>query len=362
MSPLRVYHLDDAASWRGGEQQVLYLHQGLLVHDVDSRIVCRRGGALHERLEQQGLPHYALGLRGAHDLASARAVARLVGNEPGILHTHTSHAHDLGLWISRFSGRPPLVVSRRVDFAVGGNPLSRWKYLNRRVHRYLAISSAVETALLNAGVEPQRIRRVPSGIDLSRFTDVQPARRWRAKLGLKPSELLFGNVAALAPHKDHATLLDAFARFLERGGKAKLVILGEGELRPSLEKQIERLGLTDSVHLAGFVDDVLERMWEFDLFVLSSYLEGLGTSILDAMALGLPVVATRTGGIVDAVDHGVTGLLVPPRSPEEMATALLTMEKNVERRREMGHAGRERVADFDVQRTVELTLDAYREL
>lgn len=357
-----IFHLDDAATWRGGEQQVLYLHQGLLAEGFDSRVICQTAGAFHRRLQAERLPHYAMRMIGGHDPGAAWRLRNLLREPHSILHTHTAHAHDLGLWASRFGARCRLVVSRRVDFPVGGNRLSRWKYLSRRVDRYLAISSAVEYELVRAGIEPDRIRRVPSGIDFSRFEDVEPDLAWRGQFGLDPGELLFCNVAALAPHKDQATLLSAFRQFLDAGGSGRLVILGEGELRADLQRQKRQLGLDERVFMPGFADAILPKLRAADVFVMSSKTEGLGTSILDAMALARPVVATSAGGIVDAVDHEETGLLVPPQDPRALARALGDLQESAATRQRMGLAGQKKVEQFDLQRTVRLTIDAYQEL
>ena len=360
--PRVIFHLDDASTWRGGEQQVLYLHRGLLAHGHDSRVICRTGSAFHERLRQERLPHYAIGIHGGHDPGAAWRIRRLLARPRALLHTHTSHAHDLGLWASRLGARARFVVSRRVDFPLGRGWTGRRKYLNRRVDRYLAISSAVETELLRGGIEASRIRRVPSGVDLSRFEAVEPDLRWRAGFDLSPGQLLFCNVAALAPHKDHTTLIRAFRRFLDLGGSGKLVILGEGELRSRLETLRSQLGLGADVLMPGFEAAILPRLKAADIFVMSSKTEGLGTSILDAMALARPVIASRAGGIVDAVEHDRTGLLVPPEDPDALARALLHLQGSASSRQRMGLAGLEKVEEFDVRRTVDLTLAAYAEL
>jgi glycosyltransferase involved in cell wall biosynthesis len=151
-----------------------------------------------------------------------------------------------------------------------------------------------------------------------------------------------GNVAALTGHKDHATLVEAMARLRSRAPEARLVIAGEGELRPALEAQVRRLGLEDRVIFAGFRHDLDRILPAFSVFCLSSHLEGLGTSVLDAMAFGLPVVATGAGGIPEAVEDGVSGRLVPPRDPTALADALAEVLDNEERRRALGAAGRQR--------------------
>jgi len=171
-----------------------------------------------------------------------------------------------------------------------------------------------------------------------------------------------GNVAALVDHKDHATLLDAAARVVARLPRVHFVILGEGELRPQLERQVARLGLGERVHLAGFRDDVDRLLPGFDLFCLSSHMEGLGTSVLDAMCFGRPIVATSAGGIPDAVADGVSGRLVPPRDPEALAQALLRLLESPEDARRLGAGARARYeAGVSVDRMVERTLAVLEE-
>jgi glycosyltransferase involved in cell wall biosynthesis len=333
-----------------------------LAAGIDSRVICQLGGELAARLARARLPHYALRMHGGHDLWTARRIGRLAHREGALLHAHSSHAHDLALWASRLSGRPPLVVSRRVDFRVDGSWLRRRKYRSRRVDRYLAISSAVELELLRAGVPPARIRRVPSGIDFSRFEGLIPDGRLRESLGLAAHALLFCNVAALAPHKDQATLLRAFAAYRQRGGDGHLLILGEGELRAPLERLRAELKLGACVHMPGFAAEVLPKLAGCDVFVLSSRTEGLGTSVLDAMALGRCVLATRAGGIPDAVEDGHSGLLVPPEDPAALAEAMLRLAHDEALRHRLADRARESVRRFDVRETVRSTHAVYAEL
>ncbi len=359
----KILHLDDARSWRGGEQQVLYLHEGLLEQGVDSLVVCPPDSAFAERLREHSLPFWALPQRGGFDPVAAWRLGGRARREGAIVHAHTSHAHSLALWASHLRGRFPLVVSRRVDFAVGKDAAGQRKYLSRRVDCYLAISSQVETVLREAGVPAARIRRVPSGVDLRRFEGLSADEEWRARLGLPEGRALVGSVAALADHKDQVALLRSFARLRRMGVDAHLVILGEGSERPRLEALRSELGLDERVSLPGFSRHILEKMLCFDLFVLSSKLEGLGTAILDAMALGLAVVATRAGGIPDAVVHEETGLLVPVGDVEGLAQAMASLLRDPARRRNFGEAGRRRVREhFDVRRTIERTLQVYREI
>jgi glycosyltransferase involved in cell wall biosynthesis len=171
---------------------------------------------------------------------------------------------------------------------------------------------------------------------------------------------LVGNVAALAGHKGQRHLVAAAARVIREVPDARFLIVGEGELRDALEHQIKELGLDRHVMLTGFRDDAVGLQKSFDVFVMSSVTEGLGSAMLDAMACRRPVVATRAGGIPEAIEDGVTGLLVPPQDEPALAKAIVRMLKDSEMRARLGEAGRRRVVEeFSVEKMVAATLDAY---
>ncbi|HKI84143.1 MAG TPA: glycosyltransferase, partial [Candidatus Krumholzibacteria bacterium] len=160
---ISVFHLDDARSWRGGQQQVLYLHRGLLQEGVDSTVVTPAGSTLAQRCSREDLPLWTLPLRGIGSLSSLWRLARAAQSKGAILHSHTAHTHTTALLCCSLKPKLKLVVSRRVDFVPASTPLNRWKYQNEHVDRYLAISSGVERVLLKSGVPKERIARVPSG-------------------------------------------------------------------------------------------------------------------------------------------------------------------------------------------------------
>jgi glycosyltransferase involved in cell wall biosynthesis len=170
-----------------------------------------------------------------------------------------------------------------------------------------------------------------------------------------------GNVAALVPHKGQRHLIDAAKVVVQQVPDARFIIAGEGELRPALERQIKDYHLEKHVLLAGFRPDVLSLHKAFDIFVMSSVTEGLGTSLLDAMAAGKPIVATRAGGIPEVVAEEETGLLVPPRDHEALADAIVRLLKDAELRRRMGEAARTRARTFfSAERMVQQTLLVYQ--
>jgi len=174
---------------------------------------------------------------------------------------------------------------------------------------------------------------------------------------------LVGNVAALVPHKGQRHLVEAAARVLPEHPDARFIIAGEGELRASLEQQIRQHHLEKHVMLVGFRADILSLHKAFDVFAMSSVTEGLGTSLLDAMACGKPVVATTVGGIPEVVVHEETGLLVPPRDPPAMAAAIVRLLADARLRQQMGEAGLARVrTHFSAETMVQNTLRVYQQV
>jgi glycosyltransferase involved in cell wall biosynthesis len=322
-------------------------------------VACQAGGALAERARAAGLAVREMGFRGDLSPAAVLAVAAAMRQtHPDVVQLHDPHAVSAGLLARRLAGSRTLVATRRVDFALRGL-LSRRKYA--ACDRVIAVSEAIAGVLRDGGVPPARLRVVHEGVpDRPAQTGGREALR---ELGVPDDAPVVGNVAALTGHKDQATLLAAAAKVGLRIPEARFVIVGEGELRDRLQEQSRELGLERRCVFAGFRADLDRLIPAFTVFCLSSRMEGLGTSLLDAMAFGVPVVATAAGGIPEAVADGVTGRLVPPRDPDALATALVEALGDPVRRAAWGRAGRRRFEErFTADRMVESTLAVYAEL
>ena len=229
--------------------------------------------------------------------------------------------------------------------------MSRWKY--RQVDCFICASEAIRQMLVSDGVPAARTVTVHEGIDLERVASA-PAARLHEELFLPHQAPVVGNVAALVPHKGQRHFVEAAALVVRKVPDARFVIAGEGELRPTLERLIKERHLEKHVFLAGFRPDVLSLHKAFDIFVMSSITEGLGTSLLDAMAAGKPIVATTTGGIPEVVVDGETGFLVPPRDDRAMAEAIVTLLKDSAQRAQMGAAGLARAqSKFSAERMLQ---------
>jgi glycosyltransferase involved in cell wall biosynthesis len=355
----RVLHVDTAVTWRGGQNQVLLTARGMVGRGIAAPVACRRTGALATRGEAAGAAILPLPFRGDLWPPAIFALARVLRRErPDAVLLHDPHAVSAGLVAARLVGPVPLVAVRRVDFPLRG-AFSRTKY--RACDRVIVVSRAIGSVVERAGVAAERLRLVYEGVP-----DRAPAAGGRealADLGIPPGVPVVGNVAALTGHKDHATLVEAIALLRARIPEARLLVAGEGELRPALEARVRDRGLGDRVVFAGFRRDLDRLLPAFSVFCLSSRLEGLGTSLLDAMAFGLPVVATAAGGIPEAVEDGVTGRVTPPGDPAALAEALADVLGDEARRQALGAAGRRRFLErFTADHMVAQTLAVLAEV
>jgi len=354
-------HIDTARTWRGGQNQVLVTVLGLRSLGHRTMLVAHPGGELRQRANE-GLDLIPLAPRTEMDLNAAWRLSRLLKQlKPDIVHAHDPHGvamAGLALSMSTQLAKPPLVASRRVDFHLRNSSLSRWKY--RQVDCFICASEAIRQMLVADGVPAARTVTVHEGIDLERMASA-PAVNLHEELFLPHQAPLVGNVAALVPHKGQRHFIEAAALVVRKVADARFVIAGEGELRPALERQIKEHRLEKHVLLAGFRPDVLSLHKAFDIFVMSSITEGLGTSLLDAMAAARPIVATTTGGIPEVVVDGVTGFLVAPRDDAAMAAAIVKLLKDPDLRQRMGQAGLARARElFSAERMLKETLKVYQ--
>lgn len=357
---LRVLIVDSERTWRGGQGQVLLLMRGLSERGQDITLAAPATGALFERSAPLGIERLAWpGTSGLISVLGMRAI--LARGNYDIVHSHASRAHGaVSMARTGLRAGPLHVVSRRVDFPVARGPWGRWKY-HRGADAYIAISNGVRDVLVGGGVDAQSITVVPSGIDLDRLSRARDPGYLRAEFNLRNGEPVLVNVAALAPHKAQSVLLDALSRLRSRVS-FRCFIVGDGALRGALEAQARSLRIDDIVTFTGFREDALEFIRLADVFVMSSRLEGLGTSIMDAQVLGAPVVATRTGGIPEIVEDGVTGVLAGPGDAQSLATALARMLEDRELREGCRVRAQAQSARYDYHQTVYKTLDVYRRL
>jgi len=339
---LRTVHVDTVAGWGGGQVQALMLARGLAERGHGAVLVCQPHSTLAERAAAAEIPVVPLRVRHSADPLALLALLRLFRRlAPDVVHLHTATAHTLGAPAARRARVPAVVASRRTAFPPNRSRLNRLRY-TRWVDRVVAVSGGARDALLQAGVPAGQVTVIHSAVDCR---ECRPADRSRARLelGLPQRVPIVGAVGRLAPDKGHHLLLEAAGRISETYRDVLFLICGDGAQAAALRRQAHDAGLGDRVHFLGHLDDVRPVLAALDVFVLPSLQEGLGVALLEAMAMARPAVASRVGGIPDALEHDVTGLLAPPGDAQALADAILSLLANPDSRSRMAAAARARV-------------------
>ena len=338
-------------------------------------IVClTKADGFASRISAPGVQIFTLNKAPGHDLGLYWRLWKLLRSlRPAIIHTRNLAALEMqliGLLVPR---------TRRVHGEHGRDiydldGMKRRYLLLRRavdpfIHRYIAVSKDLCHWMVNSiGIPGKRVRQIYNGVDREKFFPRSGSRPMHAPAGFLPAGgLLLGTVGRLAEVKDQSSLLHALHLLVADNAalrsRLRLLIVGDGPLFANLQRLAEELGIADLVWMPGDREDVPELLRMMDIFVLPSLAEGVSNTILEAMASGLPVVATHTGGNPELVEDGQNGYLVPVGDPALLAKAIATMIAEPELIRAMGSCAYEKVAEkFNWDRTVESYLSVYDEL
>jgi glycosyltransferase involved in cell wall biosynthesis len=356
----RILHVSTAVSRGGAQNHLLDLVQHQRSVGMNVAVAYLRG------------PHRDLGVR-MHDLAlrfygdprPLVSLRRLIAAfQPDLVHAHMPPAE----LYSRLALAGMLITTHIAELFSAGpgeRPMGRW--VGRRASRVIAISQAVNRYMTGPtlGLDPLKMHTIYYGIDARPFVEAPnaPAASLRRQWGVPDRALVVGFAGRLVPQKSIDTLLEAFARFRgQTGVDAWLAIVGIGPLEPELRRQADELGVARRVVWAGFHEDMRSVMRAFDVFAISSVYEGFGLVLIEAMASGRPVVATRAGAIPEVVADGDTGLLVPPGDPQAFAAALARMTAPA-LRRSLGQAGQRRtLAEFTLDKMFARTDALYADI
>jgi L-malate glycosyltransferase len=357
---MRVLHISSPKTWRGGEQQLIYLVEELKALGVWQMVMCPFNSSVHKYCLKNHLNHvtYFKGFS-ANPMVAFRVSHICQKDKIDLLHVHDSHAHNFAVLSAVLTNNTlPIIVSRRVDFPITGGPLSSFKYNHPRIIKIICVSNAIKDIMLADVQDKSKLEVVHSGIDLSKFS-IKKTNVLREEYGLDSEILLIGNVAALAPHKDYPTFVRTAKRVIESGINAKFFAIGEGPSRKLVELAIAENGMENHIILTGFRDDIPTILPELDIFLITSSTEGLGTSVIDAQAAGVPVVATAAGGIIEIIQNEKNGLVAPVENDELLAEAVIKLAKDPALRLEYSDAGKEKSKEFSKSITAKKTLAIY---
>jgi len=319
---------------------------------------------LGEKAKKARIKTFPIAMRGEADPLACFRIRTLINRfRYDILHSHTSHAHTLAFF-SSIGTNVNRLVTRRVDFSIFRHSFLKLSGIKYRYMAdfYIAISHKIKDVLVNDGIPAGRIFVVHSGINPNRFDDAGKDYLI-AEFNIKSSEQVVINVAHLAGHKGQRYLVRAIPLVLAKIPMARFFIVGGGELMDKLKTLAVSLGLKKELVFTGFRRDVGAFYQIADLFVMSSVQEGLGTAVLDALALGKPVVAAKSGGIPEIIKNGESGLLVAPADPKALSEGITRMLTDDELANRMARTGKSVVKQkFTIDTMVNRNIDVYRQI
>ncbi|WP_232695725.1 glycosyltransferase family 4 protein [Brevibacillus daliensis] len=376
-SKLRVLHIIGGGEFGGAEQHILNLLTSFSKEKVEVAVVCFYDALFARKLREAGITVTTLHTYGRFDMRILQGVKHEIEKmDPDIVHTHGVKANFLGrLAVRNLQYRTITTVhsNLRYDYV---SPFASFvtTQMEKRTRKwndhFITVSRALQDVLIQEdGIPASKTTVIYNGTDLTPYQlhmEKEVDRKaLREEWNLPQDAFVFGNVGRIVQIKGLPHLLDAFSLYLKKTNATNsyLVIIGDGPERSSLEEQANRLGITSFIRFVGFRTDVPRCLHAIDLYVHAALYEGLGYTIVEAMASHLPVIATSAGGVPEFVLSQETGLLVTPASPEELTEAMITLEADTDLQQKLVEQASDMVEQrFTIDKMAELTLDLYHRL
>jgi glycosyltransferase involved in cell wall biosynthesis len=327
--PVRVVEVLATGTNGGAQEHVFSLLTRLDRERYDVSVVSLSPGSAVRKLQRFGFPVTVIDE--PDDASAVRTLTALLADlGPDVVHNHMFRAELVGtraaIAVAAAGWRRPYVLSTVHSSRIRSeDDRAELRSLTRRMDRLIAVSRAVVAKIEHEGRDGAPVSLIHNGVDLERYDHTGPCCTLHEEYGMEPGSPIVGVVARLEPEKGHPTLLAAWPAVLAAVPNAYLLIVGEGGRREELEAEVARLGIAHRVVFTGRRDDMPAVTAALDVAVLPSYREAQGLTVLEAMALSRPVVASNVGGIPEMIEDGVTGILVPPRDPDALAAAIVRL-------------------------------------
>jgi glycosyltransferase involved in cell wall biosynthesis len=354
---MKILHLDTRPDWRGGQHQVLMTLRGQRQRGHDAQLMALDGSPMEQRAAAS---KFAVHTFPAHlaRLNALRCLREITAKQRfDVVHAHDPHALSAA-WLSRANHRSALVVSRRVAY-----PLSRgWPALARyrAAHRIIAVSRFVADSVIAGGIDASYVSVVYDGVEIPPATSREARSAAQQQWDIDDATLLLGCVGYLLPEKGQELLLRAMKTVVSEFPKCKLILAGDGPMRAQLESLASELAIRNTIVFAGFVEDTAAIYRALDVFAFPSLAEPLGSSLLAAMAHGLPSIAVASGGVPEVIEDRRNGMLIQSADANQLAVAICNLLRDLQLARGLGNAARDTVERrFSVDLLAENTLREY---
>ncbi|HZP02144.1 MAG TPA: glycosyltransferase family 4 protein, partial [Terriglobia bacterium] len=342
--------------------QLLRLARGLRDLDHQQLIVCPDGSELEARAQAEGFRIFTLPDHDPGHAHGAMLLRQQLRSDPvDVLHAHDGQGHSLA-WLASIGLPIKRVASRRVIFQPGMPLLHRLKY-QYTCHAIIAVSGYIRELLVESGIPPKRIEVIPDGVE---FPVSPPSVQMRAAAryawGFTEREFVVGHLGAFTHEKGQEVAAEALRLLASALPEVRLVLAGGGRAPDSLRSISALRDQKERILFLNRIEEVEHFFAGLDLFIMPSRAEGLGSAVLLAMANGLPVIASRAGGLPEIVEEGQTGWLVPAGSPQALADAIVRAASDRDRLVQFGRRGREKAREFSTGIMVRRTEAVYRRL
>jgi len=358
---MKVIHIETGRHLYGGSLQVYYLMRGLEQHGVTNVLVCEQTSPLADKAKSAATKVYREPIKGDIDIAFIGRLKEIFREQkPDLVHLHSRRGCE---WLGGIAAKQlgiPVVLSRRVD-----NPepriLAALKY--RLYDHVISISEGIRSVLASEGVPLNKMSCVPSAVDIEQYSQPRTRTWFEHEFGVTQQHFVIAVVAQLIPRKGHRYLLEVLPDLLLSYPHLRVIFFGQGPEKEALEHLIRQKGLIDIVQFAGFRDDLAQVLPNLDLLVHPAEMEGLGVSLLQAAVAGVPIIASKAGGMPEIVRHGMTGLLVPPKNTKLLKQAIGSMLANPQQAKNMATSAKSLVeVAFSIPAMVQGNLAVYQQV
>ncbi len=370
MSPIKILHTNFLRGWGGQSNRILLECLGLQERGLSVMIAAPPDAELVSRSKKIGIPVFTdvKFPRGFHPLTfwkDARNLRRLIAQEQfDIIHTHGSQDSWAIALAVQLKTNPVIVRTKHNLFPIKNHIFNRWLYGNFFDH-IICISEEIRNDCVRKEyISPAKLSLIYSAIAPEKLRSVSTEEKTaiKNKLGIR-NEFIVGTVARLRPEKGLNVLLKAMPEVIKQVGEVKLLIVGQGSEAQTLQHLARSLDIADKVIWSGFTPDIAPLLDIMHLFVMPSLSEGLGTAVIEAAARGLPIIASRVGGILDIIEHNVSGILVKPGDSQELATAIISLAKYPELARKLAlNASKISQQKFSLSHLIDKSLQLYQTL
>ncbi|MBI3753107.1 MAG: glycosyltransferase family 4 protein [Deltaproteobacteria bacterium] len=355
-----ILHTESSKGWGGQENRIFLESIGLKNRGARVIILCQPDSIIARKASENGIEIRICRMEKSYDAFAVRNILKLLKAEKiDIISTHSGRDSLLAGIAGRLSGRKPVIVRMR-HLAL---PITSRLTYSLLPHKVVTTSEYVRQYLISLRIPPEKIIAAPTGVDMRIFNIDAAKDVLKKELNIDDDTNVIGTVAILRFKKGHHILIEAVPEVLKVFPKTVFVFAGDGPQEGNIKNKIKELNLTDKVFLLGLRQDIPDILKSLDIFALPTLQESLPQSVLQAMAMGKPVIGTKVGGVPEVVEDGTSGILVEPENPHALAEAIIGLLKDKERMKKMGDAGRKIVEEkYSVDAMVERMYNFYESL